>query len=444
MQASNYGLMYGAILQEPMPQWVEAARQWGRGGWEFFQTESATEAQNYNWHLVFNSKRHYIAHQDPYLYASDHHKAARDFFATFVDGTFAQHASTIWGVNELNEYFGGESPEDRQKKINWARACAEVWANDYRSQQRYEHIKLILCRVAVGNDIPIEVAEAAQRWDAGLSYHGYVPVHNGLRLGQGAQLITRNRKGSYVATSSNFRENVTYRVAFRSAPSMDITESEDVAWKYYAGRWTEMDAYYKANGITVPFWISTEGLPVGYSQYPNGDIALHPWDGWRHPNVCGHQMSNYIQHLEWYGNKCVAWNEDNDERYVGMRLFVSNIRGWDYFRHTTEELIEIANWQNQWNPDPGPGPDPDDRERLLYDALNSECIVPIAGAALGNSISRAGHLWLGNEFQFTDSNGVLFVCQSAYNVNEPNARYVHKVVYGDWGNITIEYYDDIS
>ncbi|MGH2536284.1 MAG: hypothetical protein ACRDHL_02700, partial [Candidatus Promineifilaceae bacterium] len=104
---------------------------------------------------------------------------ARQFFATFIDGTFIQLAAAVDLVEEWNEYNAtGHSPAERAERERWAQAAAEVWYTEYKSRPELAHIHLVIGNVAVGNDIFPGQAEAAAHYGAYVGYHAYWLVRN--------------------------------------------------------------------------------------------------------------------------------------------------------------------------------------------------------------------------------------------------------------------------
>jgi hypothetical protein len=247
----------------------------------------------------------------------DNRQRARTFFDTFVDGTFMEHAANVDFIEEWNEYFGNGMPaEERQRFILWAQAAAEVWSNEYRSRSGLEHIRLILANTAVGNDIPVEVAEAAVNHDCLLGYHSYWPT-----------------RANHVPGD---------------------------AWPYYEGRWTEMDKLYKSQGLSVD-WALTEAGPVLYhGDWPS--VTLGPLDGWRHCDVHNADVERYIESITLFMDRWLQWNLANDWRVSNPMLFTSGFFGWVDFQIWQPQLNDISEnvyyWTLQAPPDPDPIPPP--------------------------------------------------------------------------------------
>lgn len=381
----HYNVTQGHI-QDTAPNWNGGVASFPDNTYpEIFQVEMSQEIRT-GQKPIF---RKFIDHQQPLLFASDKRKAASDWIKTWCDATFMQYASRIWGVTDLNEYFGnGESEHDRQNKIAWADAFAYVWANDWQTQSKLAHIRAVLARTAVGNDIPIEVAQSAQTYNAGLAYHCYWPVRDGVILADSAQ--------------------------------------------WFHQRWQYMDAYYKENGITVPFWVSTEIGAVGYSQSANGDIHLHPNDGWKHPEVYNGNLPAFIDSLKGWSQSVAEWNAQNNNRFLCGNIFTTNreASGWHDYRVTGDELVIIGNEMSQWQPDITPPP-VDEDDRLFALANSSQCIAQMPGSALQEYILADNRQMLGNEFNFTRDDNSLWVCRYAGNGNL-TPRWVYMFPVGDY------------
>lgn len=280
--------------------------------------------------------RHYYQQQVPGYSLEDNMQRARDYFNSFIDGTFLDGSTHGWNhaaatdyIEGWNEYFGNGMPADeRSRFISWAQAAAQVWATEYRTNPKLAHVKLILANTAVGNDIPMEVARAAQRWDALLGYHPYWPIR-------------------------------------------DNQSPDDLAWRWYDGRWIEMDALYRAHGITVN-WALTEAGAIGY----HGDwpfIGLNPDDGWRMASVHGADIERFKESITTFMNRWASWNTSHGHRALAPVLFDSAFNGWQMFQIHQPNLDAIAALAHSWHPGenttvplppppdpppPDPGPEP--------------------------------------------------------------------------------------
>ena len=226
---------------------------------------------------------------------------ARAYFASFIDASFDSFARHIDSVSEYNEYFSNSQDQhERARWISWARACVEVWRDEYRPQ--YPWIGLVLAETAVGNDIPVELAAMSHQYEwVHLGYHPYVPVWRG-------------------------------------------TIRPD-AWRWYSGRWKYMDDSYRAAGYTHVTWFFGEFGAVGHTRAPEGDHwfnALDPMGGWKHKDV-------YNGNREAYANMMIDWIEQaaatrvyKEGRFFGATVFTSGGGGlWKWFELKGDDIIEV-------------------------------------------------------------------------------------------------------
>jgi murein DD-endopeptidase MepM/ murein hydrolase activator NlpD len=256
--------------------------------------------------------RHYYQAQVPGDSVQDNYQRARDFFDTFIDGTFMNgethgwnHAAATDYVEGWNEYFGnGMPPDERQNFIYWARAAAEIWATEYRTRPGMEHIRLILANTAVGNDIPIEVAQVAVQYDCLLGYHTYWPT----------------------------RHNV-------------VPASE---WPWYSGRFTQMDAHFRANGLRVNWALTEAGALLYRGEWP--EIGLNPNDGWLHQDCHGGNIEEYLTTITRWMNLWHSWNLEQGGRALPPTLFDSSRDGWELFQIHQPNLDRIAQHVAHWQP----------------------------------------------------------------------------------------------
>ena len=196
----------------------------------------------------------------------ENRQRARDFFATFIDGTFANYAHNIDYIEEWNEYnANGHLDYEIYSRNRWVEAVTWVWSNEYRTLPEYRNIRLILANTAIGNDIPLAVAQTAAQHDAVLGYHPYWPVKN--------------------------------------------NQTPEDAWQWYEGRWAAMDAAFRAQGITVE-WALTEAGAVRYwGDWPN--IGLDPNGGWKHPECHAGSQGEYMLSISRFMGQWAAWNRAN-------------------------------------------------------------------------------------------------------------------------------------
>lgn len=257
--------------------------------------------------------RHWTDQPTPALDYEKNKEAARAFFRTFIDGTFRNYARQVDAIEDWNEYFANsQSEEERSRFVSWARACMDVWYNEYRRDPAYSHIRLVVANTAVGNDIPLEVAQSAVQYDAILGYHCYWPTKGGVLWTDG-----------------------------QTPPSW---------WHWYAGRFAQMDAHYKANGVDVSKlqWLSTETGPVGHS-----GASLDPMAGWRQAEVCNGNTDCYIDSIRQWLDRVTDWNKSHGNRMLGGVLFTTGGGSlWKHFETKMPEMERIAEFAQAYQPKP--------------------------------------------------------------------------------------------
>lgn len=218
---------------------------------------------------------------------------ARDYFNTFIDGTWQQQE--LWRyvdvVKEWNEYVASSQNEaERQLIITWLKAVTQVWNNEYRNTAKvgYRDIPLACLSVAIGNDIDPRYAKIIADSGNIISYHNYTHFENGQR------------------------------------------DPED--WRYHSGRWAYMDAQFLAQGIKCR-WISTEG-----------GIYEGVYDGWKSAKTVNGSLQRYIDEcIKYQLDNVAAWNKANGNRYLGSVLFTfGNTGSWPMYELNTGEMVEIA------------------------------------------------------------------------------------------------------
>ena len=228
---------------------------------------------------------------------------ARLEYLTYIDSTFEQYAHLIDYVEEpRNEYVDdGMAGDILQARAMWARACAHVWATEFRP--RWPHIQALIGNTPVGNHVPLSFAQAAKDYNAGLAVHAY--IH------------------------------------FSSPNQRDPQDFE-----YHSGRWNGDDAIFRANGIRVPIAITETG------PYKSTN------DGWRSPVVLSGNIDGCVSVVrDWIRDvkTTVAYQEG---RVIGFNLFTTIQSGWDYYQTRQPELNILADMVKlEWTDVPPPTPD---------------------------------------------------------------------------------------
>lgn len=297
----------------------------------------------------------------------DHVDQARDFFARFVDGTFDQYCSLINAIEGWNEFNASSHTEHEEAiRVAGVKARAWVWENDYRSQARYAHLRLIIGNVAVGNNVPFGYAPIAVEHDCIIGYHSYIPM---ALPGRGAEAAIEElatiSAGPSMRAATIYAPDAGYRAPRATAPE---TLSHILAgeWPYYSGRWASLDEAFVAAGYRVD-WIFTESGEVGYGTNANGDVYLRAFDGWRHPTVCGGNFELVIDGVRYWldrASQTRAWKEG---RIIGGygALFTSsaNLGDWPDFQKGAPELERFAQVVSEYEPVPPPEPEPEPEPR---------------------------------------------------------------------------------
>jgi murein DD-endopeptidase MepM/ murein hydrolase activator NlpD len=231
---------------------------------------------------------------------------ARDFFATFIDGTFrqqyAQHTDLI---QEWNEYLASShSGAELQDRLDWAEAVAWVWKNEYRTQSDYAHIRLALVNAPVGNNIDRKFAEIALQYDCVLSYHAYDKW-------------------------------------------LSLNNRDPLSWTYHCGRWAVMESGW---GGLRPDWLFGEAGPYGTVV-----------DGWRSNNVLGGNRDAYVQAMRTWINELKSTPAYQEGRIYGFSLFTTGETSGTWYLYYTEqpELNMLADMiREEWQPGSSPPPPP--------------------------------------------------------------------------------------
>lgn len=347
--------MIGFHMQSPPPNWTQAAALLPAGTWVKAVSDQGIcreyKRVNPGLKVVFRYEYNDRQHLE-----GDYHELARNYFRAFIDGTFWQQKHYLYmdAIEEWNEYLANsQDAAERGRWVAWCRAVNEVWTNEYRIMPELAHIRLVSCNTAIGNDIHPDFARIVQQHDGILAYHNYTNVH---------------------------KKQVT---------------ADD--WQYYSGRWTAMDAAYRAQGITVK-WLFTEGGACTIGTV-DGVHYSGVTEGWRHFANYGGDLGAYIQGaIKYQIDRTAAWNAGHGNRALGHTLFTTaNAPGiWDKFNLTTNEWLSIAQFVRDYAPGPVEPPPPTDdtwRQRAWSASVSEQIArgIPLnPKAALQNAILSDG------------------------------------------------------
>jgi hypothetical protein len=352
-------------------------------------------------------------------------EAARRFFARFVDGTFRTLAHNVDFVEGWNEYLAnGQSAAEVRERIMWVDAVTAVWNNEYRTQPEFEHIRLVLCNAAIGNDIPVEMGRIAAARDAVLGYHPYMPMRHGVpftyREAQafaGPEALVRKPIPPR-AQKPSLRPGEKYPVLIDRVSGIEALGSSgmDDGRRYFWLRWQIMDEWYRAEGI-YPEWLFTEFGPLNYEEHAWG-LHLDGGGGWRHENTCNGNVEQYIDSILLFSDEVRKWNNTHNGRAIGTpMLFTSGASKngvWRLFETVQPEMDDINAAMHTLRPsrganssppvpepEPEPDPDPDmtEVEQEIYSFgkeitdANNDSALQLAMWADGWDIGGAEH-WM--------------------------------------------------
>ena len=306
--------MIGLHIQKPVNDWTRTLTRFPNGTWikAVDNVQALDEAKRIHPGLKTVLRHWYDGGQ---IFGTTDQATlrirAREFFRTFVDGTFDNFAHNVDAIEEWNEYnASSHTGQDLAERVAWADAVSWVWTNEYRALAKYAHIRLVLGNTAIGNDIPWQYAQFAHERDCIIGYHPYVPVR--------------------------YNEVMPHE------------------WEFYSGRWTVMDAAWKERGYHVQ-WLFTEFGPVGYTP----PASLNALDGWRHFTVNGAVTDEYLKVIEYWLDKTTAWNQQNGSRALGAVLFTTGGGAqWQWFETKQPEIDAITEFMEGYEVVPPIEPPP--------------------------------------------------------------------------------------
>lgn len=351
--------MVGLHVQSGVSNWLTAVAKLPANTWvKVFSEQQGAEIKAANPGCKVVRRHHYDEGQVFGGTYEENKQRARVFFNSFVNDTFIQYAQYIDAIEGWNEYLAnGQSQQEVDDRIRWVQASQEVWRTEYRTNAALAHIRLVSANAAIGNDIPWQMAKAAQDNGGILGYHSYVPVNRNISIystdGQPLEYIASTRERFRIGTDGkiapSFRFDIKGNYAITQPFRIEGQEAADNygilanEWNYYSGRWTVMDADYRARGITVN-WLFTEGGEVGYDQCGNG-ICLNPVGGWRNSEICGGDVDLLNGIIGYWMDRTKAWNATHDGRALSVVLFTTGGGSqWQSFEKKQPELDVIAQY----------------------------------------------------------------------------------------------------
>jgi hypothetical protein len=285
---------------------------------------------------------------------------ARTFFNTFIDGTFIeQYAQHCDFIEEWNEYLANsQNTQEVDERVRWATAAADVWKNEYRTNPRLAHIRLVLCNAAVGNWINRRFAVAANTYDAVIGYHPYTMWKNKIRWGEDHPL------------------------------DLGIHDTQD--WVYLSGLWDTMELDW---GIDVD-WMFTEAGPF--------ESAI---TGWRASECLGFDRDLYVKAMRDWLRDVQATPAYAEGRIYGYATYTTGRAGdtWKHFWTEQPELNMLADMTAvEWAPGtivvPPPPPPPPPEECVGLPRVDYNRVVHVikADTPAGIAAAKFQELWAEN------------------------------------------------
>lgn len=260
-----------------------------------FWLQAALDLQQHSTDSAFVF-RHWVANQEPFVYATDKAKAARQFVDLFRDSLV-----DVAGKSKVPIYVCGlneEVPTFNVDKLTNLLAFEMAFCDEVR--RTHPNAYPACFTAAVGNphesefELCVPLARKCEETEGLFNYHAYWwanPNESGL---------------------SSW-------------------------WQWHAGRWQEMDKVFVANGVHVKWFFGETGA-VGSD---NGNFLL-PDSGWKSSDCyAGNWLRYEIDILE-FQRRIREWNSTHNDRAVGGVLFTTSGPGWDNFNIGTTEMEKLA------------------------------------------------------------------------------------------------------
>ena len=347
------------------------------------------------------------------LPSGNYEQHARQWLNQFIDGTFRREAAHVDYVQGYNETLANsQSPEEKAQWIALHTALMKVWYQEYRKESALSHIRFITCETAVGNDIPIEIARAAVRYDALLGYHPYAvcrvaPVRESDPSRLSLDDIFPSR---FDAPRASFRDSEELYIMQETVNKEPLSRGFTIAavetvvnrpayvsphdWQWYSGRWAVMDMGYAAQGVK-PDWIFGEMGPV-LDASDNWSGWLDPTGGWKSDRCLGGDINKYKSVADYWLANTTRTQAYQEGRVYGGVWFTSGAPGsgpnWKSFDLIDGDMVVMAEHNRAYNyppvdgpvdppdpPDPPPEPDCKGKPREQY---SRRYRVAHAGASL--------------------------------------------------------------
>ena len=400
----------------------------------------------------------------------------RDWLNQFIDGTFrreAEHVDYIQGYNET--LANSQGPDERARWVALHTAMAKVWHDEYRQEEALSHIRIILCETAIGNDIPLEIATAAQKYDAILGYHPYIVCRVGkVNLRKAAVLdglgddinVRYDAPRAEFHDWSNYRDPHTRLVAALDGAIYDeplykmnesiersfmgLLKADAVAdainvpdyvsphdWRWYSGRWATMDAEFVARGIHVDLAFGEGGPVLDASEDWSG--WLDPLGGWRNPDCLNGDLNKYKAVMDYWLQNTFQTPAYKEGRVLGVQLFTSGAPGgsdgqWGNFDLIGDDMQQIAEFSGAYDyPPTGETPMENWQQEVWDKSIELQTISLNPKAALQAAIFSDDFVPVESEFWHTIDD-IQYAAQAAEHL-ETGARRVYYTTVPEWDNV---------
>ena len=305
---------------------------------------------------------------------------ARNFFNSFLDGTFYQQyapfVDIIAGWNEV--WAESQTAAERADRVEQERAMIEVFKAEH-APRLPAHVRYRMASSAVGNSQQREMYQLAVQEDCYIQDHPY----------------------------SHWVQGV------RSAGD----------WPNLSGLWNRKEIEY----CIKPRYVFDEGGPF--------ESAV---DGWRSSKCLGGSVSAYVGAVQTWIQDVKQTAAYKEGRIIGpVALFTTGRQSSTWASYWTEqpELNALADmFRAEWKPGTPP-PSSGLNEALIARSLELQCISLNAAASIQAKIVRDGRQPVGSEGRMTHQ-GVSYALQPAESLTS-QGRWVYYCRVGDWSNVKV-------
>lgn len=308
---------------------------------------------------------------------------ARDFFNSFLDGTFYQqyapYVDIIAGWNEV--WAESQTAQEKADRVEQERAMIEVFKAEH-APRLPAHVRYAMASSAVGNSQPREMYQLAVQEDCYIQDHPYTHWKNGVRSGGD--------------------------------------------WQNLSGLWNRKEQEY---GVK-PRYVFDEGGPF--------ESAV---DGWKSSACLGGSIEAYVNAVRTWIRDVQQTAAYREGRIIGpVAIFTTGSSGgqWATYETRQPELNALADMVAQeWKPGTSPPTPPNSglEQALRAKADELQCIRLNAQAALQAKIVRDGRQPVGSE-GWLDYKGTQYAVQPAESLTN-TGRWVYWCKVGHWSDIRV-------